>query len=155
MKKRLNLLVFLISFIFLIVIVGIAQTRNEFKQKYGSPNSKGQYVVKPDIGLLVKYDQSRNPSEMIIESLDTNTANGSSSERKSSNKVMPSDEAEEVLNELVPVAKRGKKIEQSHYSFGCASLYHTDYEQVTINIAKRCEAQGGGTYSITVRWKQE
>lgn len=138
----------------MIVIIGMAQTRNEFKQKYGSPDSNGRYVVRPNIGLLIKYKQSQNPSEMVIEPLASDTANGSNPEKESSNKIMPSDEAEEVLNELVPVAKRGKKVEVAHFSFGCASLYHTDYEQVTINIAKRCEAQGGGTYSITVRWKQ-
>ena len=154
MKKLLNLLVFLISFVFLIVIVGIAQTRDEFKQKYGSPNSKGQYVIRPNIGLQVKYNQSQIPSEMISEPLDPNTANVSNSEKESSNKLMLSDEAEEVLDEVVPVAKRGKKIGGGRFSFGRASLYNTEYEQVTINIAKRCEKQGGGISSITVRWKK-
>ncbi len=152
MKKRLTLLVSLTSFIFLIIIIGIAQTRDEFKQKYGSPDSKGHYVVRPGIGLLVKYNQSRNPYEMTIEPINSNTTAVSTSENKGSGKVMPSDMAEEVLDEILPVAKRGKKIGVSDISFGCNSVYREDYEQVTINIAKRCK--GGGTYSINIRWKK-
>ena len=102
----------------------------------------------------VKYKHSQNPSEMVIKPLDSDTADASNSEKKSSRKVMPSDEAEEVLDELVPVAKRGKKGLVANISHGCTSGDHTEYEQVTIDIVKRCERRGGGTYSISVRWKE-
>lgn len=154
MKKRLILLILLTLFTFIIVVIGMAQTRDEFKQKYGSPDAKGRYIVRPNIGLSIEYKQGQNPSEMVIKPLDSDTANASNSEKKSSRKVMASSEAEEVLDELVPVAKRGKKGFVANFLKGCTSINHTEYEQVTINIVKRCERQGAGTYSITVRWKQ-
>lgn len=154
MKKYLILLISLSLFVFVIVIIGVAQTRDEFKQRYGSPDSKGHYIVRPNIGLLVKYEKSRSPSEMVIEPLDSNTTSVLSVEKENSNKVMPSDIAEGVFDELVPIAKRGKKGNTGIAEFGCTSSEYTEYEQVTTNIIKRCEQQGKGTYSITVRWKK-
>lgn len=154
MKKHLILSVLLTLFAFMIVIIGMAQTRDEFKQKYGSPDSKGRYIIRPNIGLSIKYKQGQNPFEMVIKPLDSDIANESNPEQESSNKVMSSDEAEEVLDELVPIAKRGEKGFVGNLLSGCTFVNYIEYEQVTIDIAKRCEKQGGGTYSITVRWKQ-
>jgi len=154
MKKRLILLVSLTLFAFMIVVIGMAQTRDEFKQKYGPPDAKGRYIVRPNIGLSIEYEQGQNPSEMVIKPLDSDTANVSNSEKESSNKVMPSDEAEEVLNELVPVEKRGRNRNTGNSEFGCTSIDYTEYEQVIINTVKRCEQQGAGIYSISVRWKE-
>ncbi len=154
MKKNLILSVLLTLFASMIVVIGMAQTRDEFKQKYGSPDAKGRYIVRPNIGLLIEYKQGQNPSEMVIEPLNSDTSDVSNSEKKNSRKVMSSDEAEEVLDELVPVAKRGEKGFVGKILSGCTSIDHTEYEQVTINIAKRCQQQGVGTYSISVRWKK-
>lgn len=154
MKKRLILLVSLILVAFMIAVIGMAQTRDEFKQKYGSPDAKGRYLVRPNIGLSIEYKQGHNPSEMIIKPLDPGTTDASTSEKDNSNKVMPSDEAEEVLDELVPVAKRGVKGLTANISHGCPFTNYTEYERVTINITRRCERNGGGTYSISVRWKK-
>lgn len=153
MKKHLILLISLTLFVFIIVMIGMAQTLDELEQKYGSPDVKGRYIVRPNIGLSVKYKQSRNPSEMLVKPLDSDTANISNIENESSPKVMPSGVAEEVLNELVPAEKRGKKGKTGNSEFGCTSIDYTEYEQVIINTVKRCEQQGAGTYSISVRWK--
>ncbi len=154
MKKSLVLLITLTLFAFMIVVIGKTQTRDEFRQKYGSPDAKGLYVVRYNIGLLVKYKQSQKPFEIVIKPLDLDTANISNPEKESSSKVMPSTEAEEVFNELVPIAKRGKEGKTMNAEFGCTSVDYTDYEQITTKIVKRCKQQGGGTYSIAVRWKQ-
>jgi microcystin-dependent protein len=154
MKKHLILLVSLISFLSIFVLLGLAQTRDEFKQKYGLPDDKGRYVVRPDIGLSIEYKQGQNPSEMVIKPLDSDAANASNSEKENSRKVMLSDEAEEVLDELVPVAKRGERGFVAKLLSGCISADRTEYEQVTIDIVKRCERRGGGTYSISVHWKE-
>jgi hypothetical protein len=151
MKKHLIFLVSLISFVSILVIIGMAQTRDGFKQKYGSPDAKGYYIVRPNIRLSVKYKQSRIPSEMLIEPVDSDTPD---LENKNSNKVMPSDTAEEVLNELVPIEKRGKMGKTGNAEFGCTSVDYTEYQKVVISTSKRCEQQGAGTYSISVHWKE-
>jgi len=154
MKKRLILSISLTLFALVIVVIGMAQTRDEFKQKYGSPDAKGRYIVRPDVGLSVEYKEDRNLSEMVIKPLDSETTNLSNPEKKSSKKVMPSDEAEEVLNEVVPVEKRGNKGFVGNFLHGCISNNYTEYEQVTIDVVKRCEKQGGGTHSISIHWKK-
>ncbi len=154
MKKLLILLISLALFVFMNAAVGAAQTRDELRQKYSLPDSKGYYTAKPNIRLLVQYNQNQSISEMIIEPIDSNTESTSSAEKKSSNKVMPADKAEEVFDELVPVAKRGKKGNTGIAEFGCTSSEYSEYEQITTNIVKRCEQQGGGIYSITIRWKK-
>ena len=150
MKKRLILLVLLTLSAFLIVVIGMAQTKDEFRQKYGAPDAKGRYTVRPDIGLSVKYKQDQNPSEMNIMPLEVDIEDDS----KSSDEVMPSDVAEEVLEELVPVTKRGEKVSAATILNGCPFSNYTEYERLSIMIGKRCERRGGGTYSITIRWKE-
>ena len=130
---------------FAVVMIGMAQTRDEFKHKYGPPDAKGRYLVRPDIGFEVKYKQNRTLSEMTIKPL--------SSENDGSKKVMSSKLAEESLDELVPEKRRGEKTKEGVAEFGCTSVNYTEYELVKINTTKRCSAQGDGTYSINVRWK--
>lgn len=141
MKKYITLLIFLTSLVFITVITGTAQTPDELKQKYGSPDSKGIYIVRPNIGLLVKYKDNRNITEMLIKPFDSYS-------------LMNSDEAEKVLDEVFPVAKRGKKGNSVDVVSGCLIDITTLYKLFSISIAKRCgtQAQGGGTYSISIRW---
>ncbi len=141
MIKHITLLIFLTSFVFITVITGTAQTPDELKQKYGSPDVEGIYTVRPNIGLSVIYKDNRNISEMIIKSFG-------------SAKLMDSDEAEKVLDEVFPDVKRGKKISVGIAEFGCTSVNFTEYESVIISIVKRCKAQGEGTYAISIRWKK-
>lgn len=158
MKNRVILL-FLFVFTAILIVVSQThynqisghQTNNELKQKYGSPDAKGQYIVRPEIGVTAKFKEDGRPIEMFIKPLDSSEAEMSDN---SSFKVMLSDVVDEVLNELVPVAKRGKQGGTTNAEFGCTSTDYTEYEQVTINTVKRCEQQGGGTYSIGIRWKK-
>lgn len=150
MKKRLIFSVLFVLFTFIIAIIGIAQTRDELKQKYGSPDAKGRYIVRPGIGLSVKYKQNQNPSEINILPLALDIEDTS----KSSDEVMPSDKAVEVLDELVPVSKRGAKVTAVTYSSGCPITISTEYERVIISINNRCQRRGGGTYSISIQWKK-
>ncbi len=144
MQKRLILLTFFVTVFIAIGATGTtAQTRDELKQKYGAPDAKGHYVVRPGIGLSVKYDRNQNlsHSQMIIEPLDSNTL-----------KAMPSDMAREILDELIPVGKRIKKEHGADFFLllGCRTDEITEFEQFMIGILKRCKEQGGGIYSINI-----
>jgi hypothetical protein len=154
-------IILLILFVLISALSVVSQTRTnqtidnlspaKLKQKYSSINEKGQYKIRPRIGLTAKFKESGQPLEMRIEPLD------SSEEKSAKTKsldIMPSEEAAEVLNELVPEAKRGKKGTVVDTVSGCLIDSSTLYELVAINIAKRCEEGGGGTYSISITWKQ-
>lgn len=157
MKNRMILLTLLV---FITILVGFSQTQtkqtsdnltpDKLKQKYGSPNEKGQYKVRTGIGLIAKFKENEQPLEVLIEPLSQSKERPSEQEPS---KVMLSDMAEEVFNELVPDAKRGKKRDTTTIVSGCTSIDSTEYERVRINTVKRCEQQGEGTYSIRVCWK--
>jgi hypothetical protein len=152
MKKQIVFLVSLTSAVF--VIAMLAQTRDEFKTKYGAPDDQGRYIVQPGIGLSVKYTSGHRLFEILIEPIDANKEKTSNPESDSSPKVIPSDVAENILNEVLPPEKRGKKGSAANAEFGCMSVDYEEYELVVISTSKRCDQQGGGTLLIRIRWKQ-
>jgi hypothetical protein len=86
---------------------------------------------------------------MTIKPMPTKNAN-----KNDSPKVMPRNTANEVLDEVVPATRRGKKGASYSAEYGCTSSDRVEYENVTVAILNRCERQGGGTYSINIRWKK-
>ena len=149
MGNRLGALIYSVAFICLVMMIGTAQTQDAFRQKYGESDSKGRYKVRNNIGFSVKYKRGITPSEMTIEPLNTGASKVGKDGMRS---VMASDEAEQVLDELVPIGDRGKKLRSSNTSFSCTSVQLIYYEQLIVNMTKRCQPQGGGTYSINIRW---
>lgn len=130
-------------------VAALAQISSTLKQQYGSPDSQGLYRVRPEIGLEAIFAQDGRPKAMTIKPMPTKSAN-----KTDAPKLMPRNTAFEVLDEVVPVTRRGKKGSSYSAEYGCTSSDRTEYENVTIAILNRCERQGGGTYSINIRWKK-
>lgn len=105
-------------------------------------------MVRSKIGLTGKFKKSGKPIEIVIEPLKLSQEKGLNRE---SSKIMSSEAAEEVLNEVIPAANRGNLIGKGNAEFGCTSSDYTQYEQVLINVVTRCEQQGAGTYFISIR----
>ena len=127
-------------------LVGSGQKAPDFREKYGPPDAKGRYRVRPNIGMKVEVSEDGRPSKMIIKRLDAEDVVGTQT-------LMLPDVAKEILEEVVPPDKRGKLQGTSHFAFGCIQSQTSKYEQVTITIDTRCEAQGGGAYDAVVHWK--
>jgi hypothetical protein len=141
----------LIAIVFMAGIVGLSQTNNELKQKYGPPDSEGRYIVRPGIGLTAHVDETGKTRAINVRPLGSkNSSTGQSSEKPL---VMNSDVAKAILSEILPVSKRGRFIGTGNAEFGCTSIDDLDYEKVLIRISNRCPQQKGGTYSINIRWK--
>lgn len=140
--------------LFILVLLGavVAQTPRLLREKYGAADEKGRYTVRPGIGLEAKYDAEGNPAEMTVKLLDDGTTPGSTKLQR--RLAMRRQIALEVLNEILPVSKRGKQTAAFLEERGCYSLETTEYETVTTQVANRCEQQGGGTYSVQVLWKK-
>ena len=130
-----------------------AQTPSALRDRYGAADEKGRYTVRPGIGLEAKYDADGNPAEMTVKLLDDGTT--PSSDKPQRRNAMRRHIALEVLDEISPVSKRGKRTASVLEERGCYSLEMTEYETVTTKVANRCEQQGGGTYSVQVVWKKQ
>jgi len=125
-----------------------AQKGDDLRQKYGAPDEKGRYHVRPNIGMKVETSEDGRPSRAIIQRLDIDDF-----PRWDNPKLMPTEEAQAVIAEVVPVSKRGKLRGTGRFAFSCIGSQVWHYDQVTITVDTRCEAQGGGTYDAVVHWK--
>ena len=139
--------ILLISLLLAVVVpVGNAQKAHNLREKYGVPDEKGRYRVRPNIGTKVDVSKDGHPARMVIKRLDAQ-------EPISTETLMLTEEAEAVLAELVPAAERGQLRSTGRFAFGCSGFQTREYERVTIIVDTRCEAQGGGTYDAVVHWK--
>jgi hypothetical protein len=141
----------LIGVVLVAGIIGLAQTNDELRQKYGPPDSQGRYIVRPGIGLTAEVDKNGKTREIMVRPLSSKTNSTSQASEKPT--VMNSEVAKAILSEVLPVSKRGRFQGIGSAEFGCTSIDHLDYEKVLIRISNRCVQQKGGTYSINIRWK--
>jgi hypothetical protein len=130
--------------LFLAAICGFPQTSQELRQKYGPAESE-HYTVRPGIMLVATYTDSGAPCEMRIEPKKRSDAGPSDT--------MDSEVVTEIIDELVPVARRGPLVIEYESMGGCNRYKSAEYELVRINRTTRCQAQGGGTYSASIHWK--
>lgn len=134
-------------------LVGSAQTPDEFKQKYGPPDEQGRYIVRPGIAMTVKYTSDQRLSDILLQ---PDPIYKPRLPGVSNSNAMPEDIAQQVLDELVPLEKRGTASKfLANIESSCISISPRDYEFVTIGITRRCNEQGGGLYQISVHWKNK
>ena len=144
MKHQVVLLTCLALVAFVLAVM--AQTQNELRNKYGPPDARGRYSARPGVAVSAKY-KGQKLAQLRIEPSELGDANNSA-------RVMASDVAETVLDELVPKDKRGKMGSKSVAEFGCNSVEYLDYRNLKLTTSRRCYEGGGGTYSITAEWKE-
>jgi len=136
--------------IFLMVLPVVSQTNSDFRQRYQSPKV-GSYVVRPNIIMSVRFADESLWKGYACEAVIKPEATTSSSEVSS--ETFASESALEIIDEVVPIAQRGKLINALSVNGGCTGMRISMYEQVVINRVTRCEAAGGGTYQASIKWK--
>lgn len=119
-----------------------AQTPEEFRERYGSPQS-GVYMVRTGIGARIRFDATNQASEIDVAPLRSDAPLSA----------MSATEAAKILDELMPLVRRGKLVTRGKYAASCAMGHFEDYENTSITWADRCESQGGGVYRLNVRRK--
>lgn len=148
-KKQMNKLLF-VKFSLLaamMLLTGLsarlsAQTPEDFKQRYGNPQS-GVYRVREAITAKVKFDHNNQAQEIVVVPLPAGD----------SPSAMSTATATEVLNEVMPVSRRGKLLKTGAFAASCVSVQAEEYEKVTIDRTIRCNSQGGGVYRLNIRHK--
>ena len=97
----------------------------EFRNLYGEPDLE-RYIARPGISVTVEYGSDHLPCNAMIESPQRL---GYTQEQVP---LMPSDTVTEVLEEIVPVAMRGKETNSMIHVSGCNEVHMTDYENLFI-----------------------
>jgi hypothetical protein len=97
----------------------------EFRNLYGEPDLE-RYIARPGISVTIEYGSDHLPCNAMIEPPQRL---GYTQEQVP---LIPSDTVTEVLEEIVPVATRGKELNAILTQSGCNKVHMTDYENVFI-----------------------
>ena len=100
-----------------------AQTANEMRQKYGAPDDKGHYLVRPEIGMSVSFAKDGQACKVLIRPLPHMGRDESFSEG------LDSEMVSQIIDEIVPNSVRGRRGRAISLS-GWVTV--TDYENVKI-----------------------
>jgi hypothetical protein len=119
-----------------------AQTPEEFRERYGNPQS-GVYTIRTGIGARISFSDASQASEIDVAPLRSE-APGSA---------ISAAEAAKILDELMPTGRRGKLVTRGKFSASCAMGHFEDYENASITWTDRCESEGGGVFRVTIRRK--
>ena len=145
----------LIQILALLMVASFAalgQSASELESRYNSPVKA--YQVRPGIWLTASFGEGGSACEMIIEKRRTT---GSTIDHAG---LLSSSEVDEVLNELVPLGKRGRAAEFSGITerrLGGATTWY-DYEKVRITklgvLLSSTSTAVKGYLAILIEWKQ-
>ena len=129
----------------------VGQTRDELKTNYGNAVSE-TFIVRPGIGVTATYSSTGRIVELLISRQNTNLIKS----RFGKGNALSNDILEMIVNELVPMPKRGKYLIGTFLNIDCLPTVDCvgskeDYERLTIYYNA---ADGGGSHYAVVRWKE-
>lgn len=123
-----------------------AQTANEMRQKYGSPDDKGHYLVRPEIGMSVSFAKDGQACKVLIKSLPHMGREESFSEG------LDSELVSQIIEELVPISVRGRRGRKITFS---GHVTVTDYENVEIRRTMVSKSDNSkGEQAAEIVWKK-
>jgi hypothetical protein len=123
MSLTLRLLIIYLCISFMIV-PSLSQTQDELKKRYGAPDKRGCYKVRPGIILTVSGQENEQEYTVLVEP-----------EEISEPEVISSTIAGQIIEELIPAPKRGRLI----MAFTISKTDIAAYEKATIHLNKVCK----------------
>jgi len=142
------------------------QTSSELRARYGEPlmtepkNNRPtleRFQVRPDILMTIRYTDGGEPCEAVLKPVPSSTPKTGLSAYEGDR--MLTGEVTKLINEILPVEKRGKKIGQGQFNAGdpqmklhhpgCTGFYFVYFENAWVDTASSCR---GGTFSATIHW---
>lgn len=103
----------------------LSQGSQDFRNRYGEPDRE-RFAARPGISLTVEYGSDHVAYSALIEPPQPLTHS------EEHVPLMSSEGVSEVLEEVAPIAMRGKQISGSITFSGCNQFRLTDYENVSI-----------------------
>jgi hypothetical protein len=113
------------------------------RTKYGAPLDRETFAVRPGIEMVVDYGPGRQVCRIQLPS-------GKQIVGTVPPGVVTKQQVDEVLEEVVPPAIRGKEVNRMMSGSGRISFSFTEYEHVTIGEPQQ---EGSGGTGITVTFK--
>jgi hypothetical protein len=117
----------------LLVAVGsvfLTQSFQEFHSRYGDPDME-RFAARPGISLAVEYGSDYLACQILIEPPQPLI------HQEEQARLMSSEAASQVLEEVAPIAMRGKEISSGSFVSGCNEARVTEYEVVLIRRSTR------------------
>ena len=105
--------------------VVLTQSSQEFHSRYGEPDME-RFTARPGISVAVEYGSDHLACQVLIEPPQ------SLIHQEEHVPLMSSEGVTEVLEEVAPIAMRGKQINGSITFSGCNQFRLTDYENISI-----------------------
>ncbi|MDR3701059.1 MAG: hypothetical protein P4L56_15535 [Candidatus Sulfopaludibacter sp.] len=127
----------------------VGQSRDDLMRKYGQPRSE-TFVIRPGVEVRATYAEDGRITELLI-------APATSDLIKSRGRGLSQGSVNAIIDELVPLAARGKYVIAGFINAvclpanDCAGSFQT-YEKVTIYYNAAPE---GGVYYAVVRWNDK
>jgi len=140
------------------------QTFSELRARYGEPQmtelknnrpAVERFLVRPNILMTIRYAHGGEPCEAVLEPVPNSTPKTGRPEHD----YMSTAEVITLINELVPIEKRGKKINEFSVNGGdrqmklhhpgCSGVYSVFFENAIVTCSTWC---WGGTFSATIHW---
>ena len=124
-----------------------AQTSDELKQKY-PVQEDGSYLVRPNIILIVAFDENGQACRMQIEPRKLISSTSYSIATMSSKIV------EEIINEFAPASTLGARLRSMSFNGGCSGMGVSVYEEREISVASTCTPNGVGVTAAWIIWRK-
>lgn len=144
------------------------QTSSELRVKYGEPQmtelknnrpAVERFLVRPNILITIRYTKLGEPCEAVLAPVPNSTPKTGRPENAPEGDYMSTAEVIKLINELVPVETRGKKMteismnggdpQMKLHHPGCSGAYDVSFENATVTCSTWC---WGGTFSATIHW---
>jgi hypothetical protein len=103
----------------------LTQSSSEFHSRYGEPDVE-RFTARPGISLAVEYGSDHLACQALIELAQPLI------HQEERAHFMSSERVSEVLEEVAPIAMRGKEISTMIDVSGCNEVHMTDFENVFI-----------------------
>ena len=144
------------------------QTSSQLRARYGEPQMVEKendrpvverFLVRPDIQMTIRYTGSGEPCEALLEPVPNSTPKTGRPEHAPDRDYMSTTEVVGLINEILPDAKRGKRLNSVQFNggdpkmnlhhLGCTGLSFVNFENAHISAVSWC---WGGTFSATIQW---
>jgi hypothetical protein len=113
------------SFLIMVASVLSSQSSQDFHNLYGEPDRE-RFAARPGISLTVEYGSDHLACYALLDPPQPLTYS------EEHVPLMSSESVSEVLEQVAPIAMRGKEINSSSFVSGCNGARMTEYENVSI-----------------------
>jgi hypothetical protein len=125
--------------------VNLAQTTEEFQQKYGSPRAQ-EYLVRPGILMKVSLSEQGHINKLKI------AARKQPKDPVALPNLMTREVTTEIIDEIIAIEQRGKVLNRVSFGSGATAIEGIYYENVKIYITTFRSLIGEGIISVEIKW---